>query len=88
MTASLRLAIALIGGLVFLSAGCDRAAKREAEAEALFEMLADDVLATHRDRAAWWAMTQAMLGHLGPRVTAGRMVREYDSRFYTPIRTS
>ena len=35
MTASLRLAIALIGGLVFLSAGCDRAEKREAEAEAL-----------------------------------------------------
>lgn len=35
MIASLRQTAALIGGLVFLSAGCDRAEKREAEAEAL-----------------------------------------------------
>lgn len=35
MIASLRFAIAIIGGILFISFGCDRAQKREAEAEAL-----------------------------------------------------
>ena len=30
-------------------------------------------------------MTTAMLAHLGPLVTAGRMVAEYDERFYLPL---
>ena len=34
----------------------------------------------------WWQMVQRMLAHLGPRVTAGRMVGEYESRYYRPIR--
>ena len=36
----------------------------------------------------WWSMVQAMLKHLGPLVTAGRMVEEYNRRFYQPIRES
>jgi hypothetical protein len=31
-------------------------------------------------------MVRTSLRHLGPRVTAARMVAEYDRRFYTPIR--
>jgi len=34
----------------------------------------------------WWDMVQRMLSHLGPLVTAGRMVSEYESRYYGPIR--
>ncbi len=33
-------------------------------------------------------MVRANLAHLGPLVTAARMVAEYDRRFYTPIRTA
>ena len=36
----------------------------------------------------WWQVVCTMLSHLGPLVTAGRMVAEYDRRFYTPIRQS
>ncbi len=43
------------------------------------------MLPTFDDRAAWWSMTAAMLAHLGPLVTAGRMVAEYDERFYRPL---
>ena len=30
-------------------------------------------------------MTAAMFRHLGPLVTSGRMVAEYDERFYRPL---
>jgi len=63
----------------------DPAARDLAEATALHDVLASDVLAKFDDRAAWWSMTTAMLAHLGPLVTAGRMVAEYDERFYLPL---
>ena len=52
------------------------------------EMLATDVLPRFHSAGGWWPTVQAMLGHLGPRVTAGRMVTEYEDRFYRPIRES
>lgn len=60
----------------------------DAEARAMNEMLATDVLPRFHSAGGWWPTVQAMLGHLGPRVTAGRMVAEYEDRFYRPIRTS
>ncbi|MFV0257057.1 MAG: alpha-glucan family phosphorylase [Acidimicrobiales bacterium] len=56
------------------------------EARGLHRLLGDGVLPVVSDRGdAWWAMVTAMLGHLGPLVTAGRMVDEYNRRFYGPI---
>ena len=56
-----------------------------AEAAALHELLATEVLPTFADRDAWWSMTTSMFRHLGPLVTSGRMVAEYDERFYQPL---
>ncbi|MFV0523989.1 MAG: alpha-glucan family phosphorylase [Acidimicrobiales bacterium] len=56
------------------------------EARGLHRLLGDEVLPVVSERGdAWWAMVGAMLGHLGPLVTAGRMVDEYNRRFYRPI---
>ncbi len=63
----------------------DQDERDDAEAASLNAMLADQVLPTFREPAAWWRHVTAMLTHLGPKVTAGRMVREYDERFYHPI---
>ncbi len=56
------------------------------EAKALHDLLTGEVMAKFDKPDEWWATTVKMLAHLGPRVTAGRMVAEYDERFYTPIR--
>jgi len=56
------------------------------EAVAIHRVLVDDVLPVVADPVRCWTMTSAMLAHLGPKVTAGRMVAEYDRRFYRPIR--
>ncbi|MDW3212481.1 MAG: alpha-glucan family phosphorylase [Ilumatobacteraceae bacterium] len=63
----------------------DPTARDLAEARALHDLLATEVLPTFDDRDAWWSMTTAMLRHLGPLVTSGRMVAEYDERFYRPL---
>ena len=57
------------------------------EAKELHRLLNTEVLPLFGDPAAWWSMTQKMLAHLGPLVTAGRMVAEYNRRFYEPIRS-
>lgn len=56
------------------------------EAKALHRLLTTEIMPRFGDPAKWWDMTAAMLSHLGPLVTAGRMVGEYDRRFYQPIR--
>ena len=63
----------------------DPTARDLAEATALHRLLASEVLPTLADPDARWSMTTAMLGHLGPLVTSGRMVAEYDERFYRPL---
>ena len=63
----------------------DTNARDLAEATALHELLTAEVLPTFADRDAWWSMTTAMFRHLGPLVTSGRMVAEYDDRFYRPL---
>lgn len=67
--------------------GVDDDERDRLEAEGLHTLLADDVLRLFNGSPeGWWAMVSAMLSHLGPLVTAGRMVAEYDERFYRPIR--
>ena len=63
----------------------DSTARDLAESTALHELMTSSVLPTFDDPAAWWKTTTAMLAHLGPLVTAGRMVTEYDERFYRPL---
>lgn len=74
-----------IGWAIPTSELADTAARDLAEATALHELLAGEVLPTFAERDAWWSMTTAMLRHLGPLVTSGRMVAEYDQRFYRPL---
>ena len=57
----------------------------DAEATAMHDLLTSEVLPAFDDRAAWWSMTTAMLTHLGPLVTSGRMLNEYDERYYRPL---
>jgi starch phosphorylase len=74
-----------IGWVIPTSDLADPDARDLAEATALHGVLADAVMPTCDDAPAWWTMTSAMLAHLGPLVTAGRMVAEYDERFYRPL---
>ncbi len=78
-----------VGWVIPSSDAADPAERDQAEAEALHRILVDDVLRRYNgDQDGWWRTVQAMLGHLGPLVTAGRMVAEYDNRFYQPIRAA
>jgi starch phosphorylase len=55
------------------------------EAKGLFELLEHHVVPEfHRDRAAWVERIRYGWTHLGPKVTAGRMVAEYRDRLYRP----
>ncbi len=74
-----------IGWAIPTSELTDPADRDLAEATALHDLLADEVLPTFDEPADWWSMTTSMLVHLGPLVTAGRMVAEYDERFYLPL---
>lgn len=77
-----------IGWVIPTSDLDERDARDDEEAAALHSILTNDVLRRFRgDNDAWFAMTATMLKHLGPLVTAGRMVNEYESRFYRPIRS-
>ena len=74
-----------IGWAIPTSDATDVEERDDDEAEALHRLLTTEVLPTFGDSGAWWAMASAMFRHLGPRVTAGRMVAEYDRRFYRPL---
>lgn len=62
----------------------------ELEAAALYELIENRVAPRFYDRGAgglpqrWIEMVRRTLGSLGPKVLAGRMVREYVERLYAP----
>ncbi|MFD6416398.1 alpha-glucan family phosphorylase [Streptomyces sp. NPDC060194] len=74
----------------------DENRRDELEANALYELLEQRVAPRFYDRGApdgspgsglperWISMVRQTLGGLGPKVLAGRMVREYVERLYTP----
>jgi starch phosphorylase len=74
-----------IGWAIPTDESTDAGARDMAEAQALHGLLVDEVLPTFDRPDDWWATVAATLAHLGPRVTAGRMVAEYDERFYRPL---
>lgn len=74
-----------IGWSIPTSDDPDPDVRDDTEAEALHQIIIGEIMASF-GTDAWWAMVQRMLGHLGPKVTSGRMVAEYESRFYGPIR--
>ena len=75
-----------IGWVIPTSDATDEAERDREEAAALHAVLNNDVLRLFNGTAdGWWSVVTSMLRHLGPLVTAGRMVAEYDRRFYTPI---
>ncbi len=76
-----------IGWAIPGSAEPDPEARDDDEARTVNRILTEEVLPLHGDPDRWWSTTVAMLTHLGPLVTAGRMVAEYDERFYRPIST-
>jgi starch phosphorylase len=78
-----------IGWIIPTSDAHDPDQRDREEAAALHRLLVGEVLRRHASPTeAWWLTVRDMLAHLGPLVTAGRMVREYDRRFYQPIRAS
>lgn len=77
-----------IGWVIPTSEAADGPERDREEAAALHAVLTGDVLRLFNGSAdGWWSVVTTMLRHLGPLVTAGRMVAEYDRRFYTPIRS-
>lgn len=76
-----------IGWAIPTSPSTDTEIRDDAEAKAMNAQLLNSVVPLFADQDAWWSTVQAMLVHLGPRVTAGRMVAEYNARFYEPIRS-
>ena len=71
--------------LAMVVAETSNQARDAAEAIAMNDLITNQVM-TLFGTDGWWEMVQRMLSHLGPLVTAGRMVGEYESRFYGPIR--
>ncbi|WP_431042080.1 alpha-glucan family phosphorylase [Streptomyces sp. P1-3] len=71
-------------------ADTDEARRDDLEAAALYELLAERVAPRFYDRdeaglpGRWIEMVRRTLAGLGPKVLAGRMVREYVDRLYTP----
>lgn len=74
-----------IGWSIPTSDAEDTDVRDDAEAVAMNRLIAEQVMPLF-GTVGWWEMVQRMLAHLGPKVTAGRMVAEYESRFYAPIR--
>ncbi|MFJ8185048.1 alpha-glucan family phosphorylase [Streptomyces sp. NPDC096105] len=79
------------GGTPTLSAVGDDADRRDdIEAAALYDLLEQRVTRTFYERGRsglpdrWIEMVRRTLSLLGPKVLAGRMVREYVERLYTP----
>ncbi|MDQ0789303.1 glycosyltransferase family 1 protein [Streptomyces sp. B3I8] len=71
-------------------AATDDDRRDELEAAALYDLLEHRVAPRFYERGAdglpdrWIQMVRRTLTHLGPKVLAGRMVREYVERLYTP----
>ncbi|MEV6740998.1 glycosyltransferase family 1 protein [Streptomyces sp. NPDC051104] len=71
-------------------AGTDEDRRDDLEAAALYELLEQRVAPRFYERGQgglpdrWIEMVRQTLMHLGPKVLAGRMVREYVERLYTP----
>ncbi|MFE6777968.1 alpha-glucan family phosphorylase [Streptomyces sp. NPDC057702] len=72
------------------AAGADRDRRDALEAAALYDLLAHQITPRFYARGAsglpdhWIAMVRRTLTTLGPKVLAGRMVREYVERLYVP----
>src|SRR5690606_20815134 len=68
----------------------DEDRRDELESNALYALIEDRVAPRFYDRGAqglpdrWIEMVRSTLVNLGPRVLAGRMVREYTERLYAP----
>lgn len=75
-----------IGWSIPTSDATDEQTRDDAEATAMNAIIANEMMPLFGTEQ-WWLMVQRMLLHLGPRVTAGRMVSEYEDRYYLPIRT-
>ncbi|MFC3575494.1 glycosyltransferase family 1 protein [Streptomyces yaanensis] len=71
-------------------AGTDEDRRDDLEAAALYDLLEQRVAPRFYERGQgglpdrWIEMVRQTLMHLGPKVLAGRMVREYVERLYTP----
>nr|WP_203600018.1 alpha-glucan family phosphorylase [Streptomyces sp. SID10853] len=71
-------------------AGLDEDRRDELESAALYSLIEDRVAPRFYDRTAdglperWVSMVRSTLTTLGPKVLAGRMVREYVERLYAP----
>ncbi|MGW0133924.1 glycosyltransferase family 1 protein [Streptomyces sp. NPDC003299] len=71
-------------------AGTDVDRRDDLEAAALYELLEQRIAPRFYERGRgglpdrWIEMVRQTLTHLGPKVLAGRMVREYVERLYTP----
>ncbi|WP_406113575.1 alpha-glucan family phosphorylase [Streptomyces sp. NBC_01014] len=70
--------------------GTDEDRRDELESAALYELIEDRVVPRFYDRDSaglperWVGMVRSTLATLGPKVLAGRMVREYVERLYAP----
>ncbi|MGV9556288.1 glycosyltransferase family 1 protein [Streptomyces sp. NPDC003401] len=70
--------------------GTDADHRDDIEAAALYDLLEQRVTPRFYERGAgglpdrWIEMVRRTIAHLGPKVLAGRMVREYVERLYTP----
>ncbi|MCX4746692.1 alpha-glucan family phosphorylase [Kitasatospora sp. NBC_01287] len=70
--------------------GFDEDQRDDIEASALYDLIEHQVAGTYYDRGGdglphrWIAMVRHTLVTLGPKVLAGRMVREYVERLYAP----
>ncbi len=74
-----------IGWVIDAAETTDAVERDLLEAASLYRLLEQEVLPTFADKDAWFAMVKKMLAELGPKVTAGRMVSDYNDRFYGPI---
>jgi starch phosphorylase len=74
--------------------GTDPDHRDDVEAAALYDLLERRVAPRFYERGRdglperWIEMVRETIGHLGPKVLAGRMVREYVERLYTPAARS
>ncbi|MDH6143306.1 starch phosphorylase [Kitasatospora sp. GP30] len=72
------------------AAGIDEDQRDDIEAAALYDLIEHQVAARYYERGPdglphrWIAMVRHTLATLGPKVPAGRMVREYVERLYAP----
>ena len=62
----------------------DHHARDAAEAEALYELLEQQIVPLWADREGWWNRVRHGWTTLGPNVTASRMVRDYVEQLYEP----